>query len=51
MKKRIVSLLLVLVLGACVLGAPAIAEDDAIPAGVLSFLNYSEEEFANASVI
>lgn len=34
----------------CVLCAPALAED-AVPAGVLSFLNYSEEEFANASVI
>ena len=48
--KKLVSLLLVLVMSMCVLCAPALA-DDAVPAGVLSFLNYSEEEFANASVI
>ena len=48
--KKLVSLLLVLVMSMCVLCAPALAED-VIPAGVLSFLNYSEEEFANASVI
>lgn len=51
MKKRIISLLLVLVMGVCFLGAPALAEGLSAPAGVLSFLNYSEEEFANASVI
>ena len=49
--KKLVSLLLVLVMSVCVLCAPALAEDAVIPAGVLSFLNYSEEEFANASVI
>lgn len=48
--KKLVSLLLVLVMSMCVLCAPALA-DDVVPAGVLSFLNYSEEEFANASVI
>lgn len=48
--KKLISLLLVLVMSVCVLCAPALAED-VVPAGVLSFLNYSEDEFANASVI
>ena len=53
MKKRNISLILALVMCLSLAGIPAsVAEDAAIPpAGVLSFLNYSEEEFAEASVI
>ena len=50
--KKIVSLLLVLTLGLGLFNVSASAAEDSIPpAGVLSFLNYSEEEFAEASVI
>ena len=52
MKKRIISLILALVMCLSLFGVSAsVAEDYIPPAGVLSFLNYSEEEFAEASVI
>ena len=53
MKKKMLSLLLAFAL-CCSIGfsSAAFASDiDGIPSGVLSFLNYSEEEFAEASVI
>lgn len=50
--KKMVSLLLALVLGLSLGCASVSAAENAVPpAGVLSFLNYSEEEFAQASVI
>ena len=52
MKKRMISLLLALVMCFGMTCVTASAEENAIPpAGVLSFLNYSEDEFAQASVI
>ena len=52
MKKRMISLLLALVICFGMTCVTASAEENAIPpAGVLSFLNYSEDEFAQASVI
>ena len=52
MKNRIISLILALVMCLSLIGVSAsVAEDYIPPAGVLSFLNYSEEEFAEASVI
>ena len=52
MKKRMISLLLTLVMCFGMTCVTASADENAIPpAGVLSFLNYSEDEFAEASVI
>jgi ABC-type amino acid transport substrate-binding protein len=52
MKKRMVSLILALVMCISIFSVSVSSAEDAIPpAGVLSFLNYSEEEFAEASVI
>ena len=52
MKKRILSLALALMMCLSLIGVSgSFAEDSVPPAGVLSFLNYSEEEFAEASVV
>lgn len=50
MKNRVISFVLALVMCLTMIGA-SVAEDYIPPAGVLSFLNYSEDEFAEASVI
>lgn len=51
MMKKLISLLLAALLAVGCFGFTAASAEDIPPAGVLSFLNYSENEFAEASVI
>ena len=51
MMKKLISLLLAALLAVSCFGFTAASAEDIPPAGVLSFLNYSENEFAEASVI